>query len=96
MDREYARPGTARRKARDDSARDSRTGQRKKNLTTRRGPAVSGASKPAAAKRDSSGKRNVKKTGGAGKSAAGRKPRPAGGKSAAATRQALPRKPGRK
>jgi hypothetical protein len=71
MDREYARDGVAR----DSDAHDSRTGQRKTNLTTKKGAAVSGASKPSAAKKPSRTKRHTKETSRAGKATSARKPR---------------------
>ena len=58
-------------------AHDSRSGQRKTNLTTKRGASVSGASKPAAAGRADDGKRSVRATGKSGRATAGRKPRAA-------------------
>jgi hypothetical protein len=79
MDREYAaaRPGKRSAARVDMDAHDSRSGQRKTNLTTKRGTAVSGASKPASAGRADGGKRSVRATGKAGAAAAGRKPRAA-------------------
>jgi hypothetical protein len=78
MDREYASSkGKRRAAAVDMDAHDSRTGQRKTNLTTKRGVAVSGASKPSSAKRTTSGKRNVRATGTTAGTASGRKPRAA-------------------
>ena len=64
MDREYASSkGKRRAAAVDMDAHDSRSGQRKTNLTTKRGAAVSGASKPSAARKATSGKRGVRATG---------------------------------
>ncbi|HYC46486.1 MAG TPA: hypothetical protein VED01_13515 [Burkholderiales bacterium] len=81
MDREYApkRSGNPRRAkhAFDEEAHDSRTGQRKTNLTTKRGAAVSGASKPGIAKKPPSNKRDTKATGRGGAAASGRRPRAA-------------------
>jgi hypothetical protein len=78
MDREYASSKGKRRAASVDmDAHDSRSGQRKTNLTTKRGAAVSGASKPSSAKRAASGKRGVRATGKTGAASAGRKPRAA-------------------
>lgn len=81
MDREYApkRAGDPRKakQAFDEDARDSRSGQRKTNLTTRKRRAVSGASKPAAAKKPAANKRNVKATARAGGAVSGRRPRAA-------------------
>lgn len=79
MDREYASSKGKRRAASVDmDAHDSRSGQRKTNLTTRRGAAVSGASKPSSARKATSGKRGVRATGKTGAAATGRKPRAAG------------------
>jgi hypothetical protein len=79
MDREYSsnRTGNARKakKAFDEEAHDSRSGQRKTNLTTRRGAAVSGASKPRIAKKPPSNKRDTKRTGRGGAAVSGRRPR---------------------
>jgi hypothetical protein len=79
MDREYSRVRTGNaRKARssfDEEAHDSRSGQRKTNLTTK-APAVSGAGKPGTARRPDSSKRTVKQSGRAGGTASGRRPRP--------------------
>jgi hypothetical protein len=61
----------ARKKSRNTKARDSRTGQKKMNLTTKRGAAVSGASKPSKA-------RKAQKPGASG----GRKPRASAGATA--------------
>ena len=78
MDREYAASkGKRRAAAVDMDAHDSRTGQRKTNLTAKRGAAVSGASKPASARRTDMGKRNVRASGTSGRAASGRKPRAA-------------------
>jgi hypothetical protein len=80
MDREYApkRAGNARKAkpAFDEEAHDSRSGQRKTNLTTKN-PAVSGARKPSSANKPGSTKRGVKATGRPGGAGAGRKPRAA-------------------
>src|SRR5688500_18629612 len=90
MDREYGVRGGPRQDGA-GGARDSRTGRPKTGWTTKN-PAESGARKPSAAARaTSSSKNQVKKTGGGGKAAAGRKPRPASGKAAAATRPPIPR-----
>src|SRR4051794_28298191 len=66
MDREYSprRSGNARKakQAFDEEAHDSRSGQRKTNLTTK-DPARSGARKPSAANKPQSSKRGVKATG---------------------------------
>lgn len=76
MDREYASAkGKRRAAAVDMDAHDSRSGQRKTNLTTKRGASVSGASKPSRAGRSDLGKRNVRATGTSGRAASGRKPR---------------------
>jgi hypothetical protein len=79
MDREYSSKRTGNpRKAKqsfDEEAHDSRTGQRKTNLTTKRGAAVSGASKPGIAKKPPSSKRDTKATGRGGAAASGRRPR---------------------
>lgn len=101
MDREYAgvgRNSDSIKVAVDEEAHDSRSGQRKTNLTTKQ-PSVSGARKPNAAQRPATTKRSSGKTG-QGKAAVARKPRVAatpGARadshhSAAATRQSLPRK----
>ena len=83
MDREYAprKSGNAGRAkvAFDEEAHDSRSGQRKTNLTTKEG-----SSKPSTARKPSSTKRDVKATGRSGKAAPARKPRTA---SDPATRQ---------
>jgi hypothetical protein len=104
MDREYAtrKADNSRKKAKDDEqAHDARTGQRKTQLTTRRGPAVSGARKPSAAKQAGSGKRGVKATGRPGGATTGRKPRAASAsiarqpnakRSSIGTRPPIPRK----
>lgn len=88
MDREYAPKASDKagksKQSLDEEASDSRSGQPKTKLTTKKGRAVSGASKPAAARKPSSGKRSVKKTGRTGAAAAGRRPRAA---SDPATRQ---------
>jgi hypothetical protein len=60
------------------AARDSRTGNSKLNLATKRGATESGASKPSAARAASQTKRDTRKTGGSGKAAAARKPRASG------------------
>ena len=92
MDREYSskRTGNARKAKRafDEEAHDSRSGQRKTNLTTKRGAAVSGASKPGIAKKPPSSKRDTKRTGRGGAAASGRRPRAAG---SATTRSASAR-----
>ena len=76
MDREYASSkGKRRGAAVDMDAHDSRTGQRKTNLTAKRGAAVSGAAKPSSARRAAMGKRNVRASGTSGRAASGRKPR---------------------
>jgi hypothetical protein len=100
MEREYDRvgPRDPEKMAVNEDAHDSLTGQRKTNLTTKRGPAVSGAGKPGVAQRSSSSKRSTKDMGGGGKASAGRKPRTSGDpatqpkarKSAAATRKPPP------
>jgi hypothetical protein len=94
MDREYSRKRTGNaRKAKqsfDEEAHDSRSGQRKTNLTTKRGAAVSGASKPGIAKKPPSSKRDTKRTGRGGAAVSARKPR----SSAAGKRPPRPRKPG--
>jgi hypothetical protein len=76
MERDYDRVGPydPRKMAVNEDARDSRTGQRKTNLSTKQ-PAVSGARQPSVAQHDSSSKRSSKKTGGGGKASAARKPR---------------------
>src|SRR4029434_8325234 len=76
MEREYARvgPRDPRKMAVNEDVRDSRTGQRKTNLSTKQ-PAVSGARQPRVAQHGSSSKRSSKKTGGGGKASAARKPR---------------------
>jgi hypothetical protein len=79
MDREYAKDSGNARKAKhsfDEEARDSRSGQRKTNLTTRNA-AVSGARKLSKTNKPGSSKRTVKKTGGGGRAAAARRPRAA-------------------
>src|SRR5215207_1273407 len=103
MDREYspARSGNARRakSSFDEEAHDSRSGQRKTNLTTKE-PAVSGARKPNTAAKPDSSKRRVKQSGRAGGAASGRRPRPAAdpatrassGQSTAGRRPPRPRK----
>jgi hypothetical protein len=98
MDREYSskRTGNARKskQAYDEEAHDSRSGQRKTNLTTKRGAAVSGASKPSAARRPSTSKPKGKTTLGAGRGGA-RRPRAAGdpGTHASAPQSAVGRRP---
>ena len=57
-------------------AHDSRSGQKKTNLTTKE-PAVSGARKPSSAREPASTKRKVRRTGRVGAASAGRKPRAA-------------------
>jgi hypothetical protein len=61
MDREYSRKKTGNpRKAKkryDEEAHDSRSGQKKTNLTTKRGAAASGASKPSKARKAQTTKR---------------------------------------
>ena len=76
MAKEYDRVGPRDRKkmAVNEGAHDSRTGQRKTNLTTQH-PAVSGARKPSVAQHASSSRRTARRTGGGGKASAGRKPR---------------------
>jgi hypothetical protein len=73
MDREYSlkKTGNPRKakKSYDEEAHDSRSGQRKTNLTTKRGPAVSGASKPSTARKPANAKRTT------GAAASARKPR---------------------
>jgi hypothetical protein len=80
MDREYAPKDSGNaRKAKhsfDEEAHDSRSGQRKTNLTTKNA-AVSGARKLSKANKPGSSKRSVKKTGGGGRAAAARRPRAA-------------------
>ena len=101
MEREYAGVGRdpdSNKVAVDEEAHDSRSGQRKRNLTTKQ-PWVSGARKPNVAQRPATTKRRTGKTG-QGKAAIARKPRVAatpgasadGRHSAAATRQSVPRK----
>lgn len=78
VDREYASAkGKRRAAAVDMDAHDSRSGQRKTNLTTKRGAAVSGASKPSNAGHSDPGKRNARASGTSGRAASGRKPRAA-------------------
>lgn len=99
MAKEYDRVGPRDRKkmAVNEGAHDSRTGQRKTNLTTQH-PAVSGARKPSVAQHASSSRRTARRTGGGGKASAGRKPRtsshpamhPRARKSAGATRKPPP------
>ena len=102
MDREYAGVGRGpefRKSAVDEEARDSRSGQRKTNLTTKN-PSVSGVRDVASARRPGASKRMTGKTGQAGSAVGGRKPRVASTpgtrassrKAAAATRQTIPRK----
>lgn len=62
----------------DGVARDSRTGNSKLNLTTKRGASESGASKPSAARAAPQTKRDTRKTGGEGEAAGARKPRVSG------------------
>ena len=64
--------GVKRKRARKQKAHDSRTGLKKTNLTTKRGAAVSGASKPGTARKAQSTKRGGTTTGASTKS---RKPR---------------------
>jgi hypothetical protein len=91
MDREYSskRSGNPRKAKQsfDEEAHDSRSGQRKTNLTTKN-PSVSGARKPGAARKPDSNKRDTKATGFGGKAATGRRPRAAG---SASTRHASSR-----
>ena len=90
MDREYARVARSQRKHAgvDEGPHDSSTGQRKLQLTTKRGRATTGANKPSAASRSASTKRDVRASGHAGKAATARRPH-----TAAATRP--PRRAGR-
>jgi hypothetical protein len=76
MEREYARVGARdpEKMAVNEDTHDSRSGQRKTNLTTKR-PAISGARQPSIAQHPASSKRSAKETGGGGKASAGRKPR---------------------
>jgi hypothetical protein len=78
MDREYSlkKTGNPRKakKSYDEEGHDSRSGQRKTQLTTKRGAAVSGASKPGKARKATSTKRGGTTTGAA---TAARKPRAA-------------------
>lgn len=78
MDREYAskQSGNPRRakSSFDEEAHDSRTGQSKTNLTTKRGIAES-AGKPSTARHPGPRKRDVKATGREGKAATQRRPR---------------------
>jgi hypothetical protein len=106
MDREYApkKSGNPRKakKAFDEEAHDSRSGQRKTNLTTKKGAAVSGASKPSRARKAPTTKGGVRQTGRSGKSAPARRPRAAkkpatrasARQSAVGTRPPQPRKAG--
>ena len=92
MDREYSskRTGNARKAKRavDEEAHDSRSGQRKTNLTTKN-PAVSGARKPSSAARAGTSKRLARAPGRTGKPTGGRKPRSA----VTGTRAPRPRHP---
>jgi hypothetical protein len=61
MDREYSKKKTGNplkaKQSYDEEAHDSRSGQKKTNLTTKRGAAVSGASKPSTARKPALAKR---------------------------------------
>ena len=96
MDREYSpkRSGNARKAKHsfDVEAHDSRTGQRKTNLTTK-DPAASGARKPSSAARAGSGKRAAGGTQGRTGKVSGQQRRPRS--TAAAKRPARPRHPTR-
>jgi hypothetical protein len=93
MEREYARRASSRaeRARTDENEHDSRSGERKTNLSVKH-PAVSGARKPGTAQRASTSKRRQKATGGGDKATAARKPRGRGAtKSASAVRPPIPR-----
>ena len=92
MDREYARPDSDTARKTDPDAHDSRTGQRKTNLTTKKGSAVSGANKPSAAKKASAAKRGAGSTHKPRASTTPAVAQPSTKKSAAATRLPPPAK----